>query len=53
MSPPAIGDQPLLDFQKRHVRLAANEAEQIIAMGLNAAERRSPPVARGVPHPWL
>ena len=32
----AIGDQPLPDFQQRHVRLAANEAEQIIAMGLDA-----------------
>ena len=38
----AIGDQPLLDFQQRHVRLAANEAEQIIAMGLDAARAAIP-----------
>src|SRR5271168_2136070 len=33
----AIGDQAFLYFQQRHVRLAANEAEQISAMGLDAA----------------
>ncbi len=32
----AIGDQSLLDFQERHVRLTANETKQIIAMGLDA-----------------
>jgi hypothetical protein len=31
---PAIGDQAFLDFQQRHVRTAANETEQIVAMGL-------------------
>src|SRR5271166_1614698 len=30
----AIGDQAFLDFQQRHVRPAANETEQIVAMGL-------------------
>ena len=33
----AIGDQAFLYFQQRHVRPAANETEQIIAMGLDAA----------------
>jgi hypothetical protein len=31
----AIGDQASLDFQRRHVRPAANEAEHIVAMGLD------------------
>src|SRR5271166_3135003 len=31
----AIGDQAFLDFQQRHVRPAANETEQIVAMGLD------------------
>ena len=30
----AIGDQAFLYFQQRHVRSAANETEQIVAMGL-------------------
>ena len=30
----AIGDQAFLYFQQRHVRPAANETEQIVAMGL-------------------
>jgi hypothetical protein len=29
----AIGDQAFLDLEQRHVRLAANETEQIVAMG--------------------
>ena len=33
----AIGDQAFLYFQQRHVRPAANETEQIVAMGLDAA----------------
>src|SRR5271170_3475142 len=33
----AIGDQPLLDLQQRHIRLATNEPQQIIAMRLDAA----------------
>ena len=32
----AIGDQAFLYFQQRHVRPAANETEQIVAMGLDA-----------------
>jgi hypothetical protein len=28
----AVGDQPLLDFQQRDIRLATNEPEQIVAM---------------------
>jgi len=28
----AIGDQPVLDFQQRDIRLAANKPEQIVAM---------------------
>ena len=31
----AIGDQAFLYFQQRHVRSAANETEQIVAMGLD------------------
>src|SRR5260370_1414915 len=31
---PATGDQAFLHFQQRHVRPAANETEQIVAMGL-------------------
>jgi hypothetical protein len=41
----AIGDQAFLYFQQRHVRLSANEAEQIIAMGLNATGTAIPPSA--------
>src|SRR5271168_3420488 len=33
----AIDDQALLDFQQRHIRLATNEAQQIIAVRLDAA----------------
>src|SRR5271166_4374432 len=31
----AIADQAFLDFQQRHVRPPANEAEQIVAMGFD------------------
>ena len=43
----AVGDQTLLDLQQRKVRLAAKETKQIIAMRLDAADRRSPPVGAG------
>ena len=42
----AIGDQTLPDFQKRDVRLATNEAEQVIVMRLYALGTTIP--ARGV-----
>src|SRR5208282_1917183 len=46
----AIGDQSLLDFQERHVRLTANETKQIIAMGLDAMGTAIPAnCARGNP----
>jgi hypothetical protein len=38
----AIGDQPLLDFQQRQVRLAAIEAEQVIPMGLDPSRPAVP-----------
>src|SRR5271165_5111474 len=40
----AVGDQPLLDFQQRDVRLTTNETKQIFAMRLNAV--RTPIPAR-------
>src|SRR5208337_2049455 len=40
----AVGDQPLLDFQQRDVRLTTNETKQIFAMRLNAV--RAPIPAR-------
>jgi len=50
----AIGDQPFLDFQERHVRPAANETEQIVAMGLDAARTAiSPPSAPARPRPLI
>jgi hypothetical protein len=53
----AIGDQTLPDFQKRDVRLATNEAEQVIVMRLYAlgttipASRRRGHLARGMEAP--
>ena len=38
----AVGDQAFLYFQQRHIRLSANEAEQIIAMGLDATGNDDP-----------
>src|ERR1700731_1345419 len=39
----ALGDQAFLDFQQRHVRPAANETEQIVAMGLDTTRTTSAP----------
>ena len=52
----AVGDQTLLDFQQRHIRLTANQTEQIIAMRLNAVRptipaRRSRGDLAGRPEP--
>ena len=33
----AIGDQPLLDLEQRHVRAAPDQAQQIVAMQLDPA----------------
>ena len=41
---PRVGDQPLLDFQQRQVRLAAIEAEQVLPMGLD-------PLRPAIPRP--
>ena len=50
----AIGDQPLLDLEQRHVRAAPDQAQQIVAMRLDpagasvAATRRRRNLARGL-----
>ncbi len=50
----AIGDQPLLDLEQRHVRAAPDQAQQIVAMRLDpagasvAARRRRRNLARGL-----
>ena len=50
----AIGDQPLLDLEQRHVRAAPDQARQIVAMRLDpagaavAATRRRRNFARGL-----
>ena len=43
----AIADQAFLGFQQRHVRPPANEAEQIVAMGLDTTGTTISPVAAG------
>src|SRR5271157_3428724 len=55
----AIGDQAFLYFQQRHVRPAANETEQIVAMGLDTTRttisprqsRRDLALGFEAPHP--